>query len=99
MAEQTAVNRLVVGSNPTLGAKFNIMKREFIRRRPTEPSIKCYLITYLVGWANLLDGIVEILSFGMLNGSFGFECVKWVARERYKVGGLTQSGKSATLSR
>jgi hypothetical protein len=61
------------------------MKKEFIRIRLKEPSIKCYLITYLVGWGNLLDGIVEILSFGRLNGSFGYEAVKWVARERYRV--------------
>lgn len=59
-----------------------------------ERNLVLMFIAWLCGWARLVDGIVNVLSLGMLNTNATLTTTKWLAKLRWRYDVLyRQAGK------
>ena len=43
---------------------------------------------WLAGWADIIDGVLSVLTFGLLVSSIAFNLVTYLAKRNYKKRGL-----------
>lgn len=55
----------------------NIGRHKFV-----EPTKRVYFYVWLLGWANLLDGLIRVLSFTTLYGQFGIKVARLISTTR-----------------
>ena len=56
----------------------------FIRNKQSFPSVKTYLLCWLFGPLNILNGIINILSFGFIGLNLEMPLMTKIAKEHIK---------------
>jgi hypothetical protein len=64
------------------------MKKPLIFYTPfskeTEPNLKCLMFRMLEPWGYLIDGVIGILTFTLIQTTFGVDCITYRMLERCK---------------